>query len=518
MKTSVIKNWNKRKTLYFFIFLIAVISRCCRFGSVPGGLKKEEDYAAREAWLLLHFHEDSFGYHWPMYLTAWGSGMNVLNSILMIPFIAVFGSHIWVFRLPQLIVALCTVLAVEKIVRETVNEEAALWAMFLLAINPWHIMLSRWGLESNLAPGFLIFGLLFFVLGVKNEKYYLLSALFYGLSLYCYATVWLVVPFIVLFQCVYVLYVKKARVTGWTVGAGVLLAGLAIPAVLFLLVNKGIIPEITTPFLSIPKLVEMRDDDISFLNTKEKLGNLLSMLVKENDGIIWNCTEKFGFYYKIFLVFAVIGLFYCVKSVYKSLRTRNYDGYVLMGIQFLAAFVLGTLIEVNANKVNSIHISIIVFMAVGIYHVQRLLRQELKYITEMTVAGFLVLFLLFENYYFGDYAKTIGDRFQNGMEQAVRYANDLAEDGETIYIGDWIDYPKVLAFSEVSPEEYMETVQYYNYPSAFLIVTQAANYVFNVIVEGEDGIYVVDLLQLPGDYEAMGYTVVQFGNMAVLYK
>lgn len=305
--------WNKRKTIYLLILLIGIAARIFRFGITPGGINQDEAFAAREAWSLLHFGVDSFGYHWPMYLTAWGSGMNVWNTILMIPAIAIFGQHTWVFRLPQLIVAIATVIAVEKIVRETLDEKIALWTMFLLAINPWHIMMSRWGLESNLAPGFLIFGLLFFIQGMKNEKYYLLSALFYGMSLYCYATIWPIVPFIVLFQVAYLLYVKKAKITKWTISAGVILGILAIPAVLFLLVNKGVIAEIVTPWFSVPKLVVMRDGEITLTELGEKFENLVSILVTENDGYCWNSTDKFGLYYKYFLIFAVIGLLYCIK-------------------------------------------------------------------------------------------------------------------------------------------------------------------------------------------------------------
>lgn len=45
--------------------------------------------------------------------------------------------------------------------KEIVDKSTGLWAMLLLSVCPWHIMMSRWGLESNLAPGFLLFGLTF---------------------------------------------------------------------------------------------------------------------------------------------------------------------------------------------------------------------------------------------------------------------------------------------------------------------------------------------------------------------
>lgn len=509
---------DKRKILYIIILLIGAAARIYRLAATPGGINQDEAFGAHEAWSLLSSGKDSFGYSWPMYLTTWGSGMSVWNSILMIPFIAVFGRHIWVFRLPQVIVGIATLIAVEKIVKETMDEETALWAMFLLAINPWHIMMSRWGLDCNLAPGFLVFGLLFFVLGIKNERYYILSALFYGLSLYCYATIWPVVPFLVLLQGSYLLYVKKARITKWTVASGLLLGILAIPAFLFLLVNKGIISEIVTPWFSVPRLVVMRDSEISLLGMTGKVKNLFSILIDEYDGCYWNSTEQYGLYYKCFLVFAVIGLFYCVKSICKSLKTRAYDGYVMMGIQFVTAFVLGSLIYVNVNRINCIHISIIVFMAVGICRTLRLLRKDLKYIAEVTVVVFGILFLSFEHFYFGVYANNIGTMFQDGIEQAVSCAESLAGDEDTIYVGEGIFYTKILAFSKLTPEEYIETVQYTNYPAAFLDISQCGNYVFHTLPTGNDGIYIIDLTRQTDNCVDMGYTVEQFGNMAVVYK
>lgn len=81
-----------------------------------------------------------------------------------------------------------------------------------------------------------------------------------------------------------------------------------------------------------------------------------------------------------------------------------------------------------------------------------------------------------------------------------------------------IKYPKVLAFSTLSPEEYIQTVQYTNYPAAFLDISQCGNYVFNTPLTGNDGIYIIDQTRQTENCEDMGYTVEQFGNMAVVYK
>ncbi len=40
--------------------------------------------------------------------------------------------------------------------------------MFLMIVNPWHIMKSRWALESNIAPDIILIGICFLILGYNS--------------------------------------------------------------------------------------------------------------------------------------------------------------------------------------------------------------------------------------------------------------------------------------------------------------------------------------------------------------
>lgn len=245
------KCWDKRKIvkLFFWIFLLlGIFARVWRFGVIPADINQDEAFAGYEAYSLLHYGMDSSGHHFPVYLTAWGSGMNALNTYLIIPFMAVFGLKEWVIRLPQLIVSCLTLWVVYLIVKRVVDEKTALAALLLTAICPWHIYMSRWGLESNLAPGFVLFGLYFFIRGLEEKRYLMLSALMYGLSLYTYATIWPVIPLVILGQLIYCMYYKKIVFSKEFVFSGVILGALALPLLLFLFVNYGFINEISTPF------------------------------------------------------------------------------------------------------------------------------------------------------------------------------------------------------------------------------------------------------------------------------
>lgn len=189
---------HKYTILFCLILVFGSILRLAQLGKVPGGYQMDEAYGAFNAYSLFHSGIDSTGHSYPVYFESWGGGQNALNSYLMLPFMVFTGGKITplVVRLPQAIVAILSLVAVSFLMKEMVNEAAGLWAMLLLSVCPWHIMMSRWGLESNLAPGFLLFGLTFFVYGLKKPRLLILSALSYGLSLYCYATNCIYIPLV----------------------------------------------------------------------------------------------------------------------------------------------------------------------------------------------------------------------------------------------------------------------------------------------------------------------------------
>ena len=68
------------RILFASILLVGVAVRVYRFGSLPRGINQDEAFAGYEAYSILKYGKDSFGYHNPVYLVAWGSGINALNS------------------------------------------------------------------------------------------------------------------------------------------------------------------------------------------------------------------------------------------------------------------------------------------------------------------------------------------------------------------------------------------------------------------------------------------------------
>lgn len=170
--------WIRRNWKLCFVMLLAIASRSVLLGVIPCGVHADEAFAGYEAYSILNYGKDSWGYSFPVYLTTWGSGMSALESFLMIPFIRLGGLNLVTIRIPQMIMGIISVLVVYLLFSRIADHKKALWAAAMIAVCPWHIMMSRWGLDANLAPAFLLLAMYFSVLGLSKEKYLIVAALF----------------------------------------------------------------------------------------------------------------------------------------------------------------------------------------------------------------------------------------------------------------------------------------------------------------------------------------------------
>ena len=114
--------------------VLAVLSRGVLLGEIPCGVHADEAFAGYEAYSLLEYGTDSWGYKAPVYLTTWGSGMSVLESYLMIPFIRFGGLNLVTVRLPQMIMGVITVLVVYLLYSRITNHKKGLWAAMMIAV------------------------------------------------------------------------------------------------------------------------------------------------------------------------------------------------------------------------------------------------------------------------------------------------------------------------------------------------------------------------------------------------
>jgi hypothetical protein len=453
------------------LFLLGAVLRIYRFGSIPGGFQMDEAYSAWNAFALYHSGIDSAGHSFPVYFEAWGHGMNALNSYLMLPFIALCAGHVnlVIIRLPQLMVSLASLTAVYALMRKMFSESTANWALFLVAICPWHVMMSRWGLESNLAPGFLIIGLCFFVYGLEKPPLLLCSAISYGLSLYCYATIWPIVPVMLLLQGTYCLAHKKLHPTRWLAGALAILGLLALPLICFLLINMGYLAEFQIGPFSVYKMTLFRSGELahSLSEMVSNFKNMLYLFYHQDVGRPYDVIMPYGFFYNIGRAFIIIGVLGMIAGCVRSIVTKKFSYLCILMIQLIGAGIVGLLISVNMTQINCAYIPLVLCEALGVTWVLSFLKEHFRQIARtagcvIIIAVYLYDLFGFQYRYYTEYKELSSAYFQQGTDDAVKTALSIAKSSEItdIYIDAGLKYPNILLSTETTAEEYLDTVVY----------------------------------------------------------
>ena len=504
--------------LPLLLVLIGVAVRLWQLGGVPCGLNQDEAYAGYEAYSMLTYGVDSWGYSNPCYFISWGSGMNVLESYLAMPFVALLGLTELAIRLPQAILACVSLPVVYLLLTRLFSRRVGLIGLFLTAICPWHIMLSRWGLESNLAPGLLLLGLYFLVRGLDSPPWLLLAALFYGLSLYAYATLWVVLPLTLAAFFLYLLYTKRLTFTPYLAGAVGLLFVMALPLLLFVLVNLGVLEEIRTPFLSVPRLVSMRASEVDWRNlfSLEAYQTLGEMVFGEGDGLIWNSLPQYGMFYRFSWPFMILGGVRMAVRAGKGLKARQFtgEGLLLLGL-LCAALVSLSLDYRNINKANSLHLYLLVLLAFGVDWVFDFSKAH-PVLPWGVVAVYAVAFGLFVNTYFTTYNDDIDVQFRYGVGDAVAYVRQ--QGFESVAVDSTVVYSHILFYDQTPQPEFAQTVEYANYPSPYLSVSSFGRYTFGVDMNdlGPNTAYILHVSSYDAFRDA-GYAVEEFGLYGVAY-
>ena len=458
------------KYLPLMIILLGAALRLVCLGIMPGGLHQDESFVAWNSFAIFHEGMDSAGHVLPIYMADWGDGHSALYVWLTLPVLLLSGGQAipFVTRLPQAVVGIMTMAALYGVVKRLLGRGAALWSLFMLAICPWHVMMCRWGLDANLAPGFLIFGLYFFVRGLEEKRYLLLSAFFYGLSLYCYAVIWLIVPLILLLQTGYGLWHKKLRMDGCSLLAVGILFVMALPLMLFVLVNQGVISEIELPFMTIPAMGGYRGSEIaaSISQMWSNLRTTLSLLWHQNTGAPYDILLPWGLFYDIGRVFIVVGAVCMTVKVVRGLWKREYTGETFLYIQLIGGGVLVLFVTAILHQINALYIPLVICEGYGITQLLDILRRyketAAKVVCGVVIAFYLLCLTGFQIDYYTEYRELVDAYFAAGVEESVDYALEVCrERGISVVTAEKAaQWPRLLLYTKTLPGEYLASVVY----------------------------------------------------------
>lgn len=395
-----------------------------------------------------------------------------------------------------------------SLLKEIGNKKLAIIGLFIFAICPWHIMKSRWGLESNLFPDFILFFIYCLILGLKrkNNLLYYFSFVLAGISAYSYATSYFFLPLFILPLLIMLIFKKEIKISQAILSL-LIVTLITLPLILFVIINTFNLPQINLPFLTIPRLTVNRFEVVTsilsnnfLVNCFNNFWNGLEVLIKQYDKLPWNAIKGIGTTYLFSIPFFIIGIIVSfftniinkVNNINKMHINRKDNNIIneklidenKLEIKYLYIFKLWLIIcilllficEPNINRLNIIFIPILFYTTLGIYFA--IYTTCYKKLIPCVISIILLYCIGFINFT-TEYFKQDWDQyftFENNIEEVIHYIRTL--DKDKIYITSKIKEPYIylLFYGQESSIEFNNTVEYYNPYVEFRQVKHFNNY------------------------------------------
>ena len=135
------------------VMLLGSGLRLSNLGQSPPGLNQDEAINSWNAYCLLRTGKDQTGQHWPIfYSRGIGENRTTLAFYLWMPIQAIGGLNVITTRLPSAMAGIACLLILHYVGNHLFGWPTGLIAAAILAVNPWHLQLSRWGHEANIGP------------------------------------------------------------------------------------------------------------------------------------------------------------------------------------------------------------------------------------------------------------------------------------------------------------------------------------------------------------------------------
>ncbi|GHV15041.1 hypothetical protein AGMMS49938_12320 [Fibrobacterales bacterium] len=513
---------NRKWTVAIFIVLIALGAgiRLYQLGNIPGGLNQDEAASAYDAYAILHYGVDRTGAHNPVHLSNFGPGQSALLAYLTIPFIAVLDLNIFSIRLfPALFCIVCLV-GIFFLARRIAGNRLAYFALFLLAICPWHIMVSRWAHENFLLTGTVLFAILLLVRAQSNKRGLVWSFVVLALSLYTYSPAVAFVPLFLMTYGIYAIWHRIFAIKEWILSI-VVFAILSMPMFLFILVNHFGLQSMDFGFLTIPKLAS----DLNYHKGATVLGGaswfesikrvIEILFIDGADDLAWNSLPNVHILYVVSIPLFFFGLFCLARDFWKD-KAPSLLAPILLW--FLVSFFVVTLASPNINRMNLVFIPMIFLSSYGLNSIWKFS----KSFALLFLLLFAISFFHFTYNYFGDdYTSKIGDQFFESYTDAIEYAVEHAAPEDTLYMTDNVNqsYIYVLFAIRANVHDYIQTVDIANKSAIFHSVRSFDRFKFGLNSQAwNKGKVLVIRNNERQNIDSNKYIIKRFKNYTVLFR
>jgi len=411
----------KRNFIYLLLIILAILPRFIFLNNVPNAINQDELHYALDAKSFFLTGKDVLGKTSSVDVLLFRSPQSEpvqaeLAYFLEAPVLGFMGFSLLSLIFPNAILGVLTVVLIYLIARKLFDENTALIAGLIAAINPWLIFLSRSTYEAG--PATLFFLCVFYVLLVTKGWKILLTIPVALLAFYSYiGTKLIFLPFMLLGISYAYLYVNKRKYLKQYI---LLFASSCLLMFFFLFQLKSYGTSSRGPELlmsSNPKIIERVNDfrkaslQSPFLAIFENKYSVYGSVLAKSTFNIFSPTYLFanadyffmmsghGLFYYIDLIFLIAGSVWAL--VYR--RKIFYFFSAFISVSILPQILHESSLDGNFTP----HVALIIpffiiLIAVGIYRIINLSKHK-KY-AYLSLAGigiiYLALFLNFSYFYF----------------------------------------------------------------------------------------------------------------------
>lgn len=458
------------------IVLIALFLRFYQLGSNPPSLTWDEAAWGYNAYSLGLDGRDEFGRFMPLdYLESFGDFKPPMYAYLDIIPVKILGLNEFSTRFPSAIFGVLTVFLTYFLTKRLFfnsgnKEKYALAASFILAVSPWHILLSRAAFEANVATFFLTFGIFTFIASVQEKKWYLImSAISFVFAIYTFNTSRIVAPILVLFLAIIfrnkLLNIKKQVIVSCIVGFLILL-----PTINFLFSSQAQLRFKEVNIFSDSSVVstsnvQIENDGNSFISKiihNRRLGYATSyishyfdnlspkFLFINGDGNPKFSTRDVGQLYLWDLPFLLIGALFLF---------RKKEGFWWILPLWILVGIIPAATARETPHALRIEITLPAFQILTAFGLITFLTWFKKtWIIFPVLILFIFNFIYFYHGYFAAYPSQFSGEWQYGYKESINYVLENKDNYDSFYITTELGRPYIyyLFYSKASPFEFRE--------------------------------------------------------------
>lgn len=488
------------------IILLTVMLRFWGLTTNPPALTWDEVSWGYNAYTIGITGRDEFGALPITYLESFGDFKPPMYAILTVVPVWIFGMNEFSVRFTSaffgsLAVFVTYFLILELFFQSKNRRYYALATAFILAISPWHILLSRAAFEANVATFFIVVGVYLFLFSTREKRHLFLltvSLLSFLAAMYTFNTSRVFLPIFVPVLFIF-RYKFLIRYKAYTLVSLLFPLVLSIPLALFMFTPQAklryeevnifsdikVIERVNTQAQNIDnnilsKLIYNRRFAYAVEYMSHYLDNLNPIfLFVKGDGNPKFSVQDVGQMYIWELPFLVIGAFLLVK--------KREGAWVIIPFWLLLGIVpAGTARETpHALRIETTIPMLQLISAYGlVLSIQYVngMRKLFKYsMYAVLCLSILVTCIYFVHNYFNHYPAAYASEWQYGYKEAVEYSETNKNKYKNIYMTKDLGRPYVyvLFFGRYSPDALKNNAEVEREALGFVHVNTLGNYKFS---------------------------------------